>query len=436
MERPDIVILGAGESGVGAAILAKKLGLRPFVSDRGNIAQSTQQHLESQGIAFESGQHSEAIIMEADLIIKSPGIPDQAPLIQRLRAAGKAVIAEVEFAARHTNATLIGITGSNGKTTTTQLLYRILQQGDLDVAMGGNVGESFARLVATRPAAYYVLELSSFQLDGIDHLHSHIALLLNITPDHLDRYEYKLELYAQSKYRITRNQQSKDWLIYNAADQNIAALLNAQPPLATKIPVDLPSPHGPLEVKGHAYDLSQSTLLGPHNRFNAHCAIEAALLLGLSPDQIQQGINGFVNAPHRLEQVATKEGVLYINDSKATNVDSVYYALKAMDRPIVWIAGGIDKGNEYDKLEPLVEEKVHAMICLGVDNVKLLEVFGPRVEETEEVRTMPDAIATAKRMAREGEVVLLSPACSSFDLFDNFAARGDQFREEVLKLPD
>ncbi len=430
-----IAILGGGESGTGAALLAKHLGHEVFLSDGGKLKESYKNELRDKGIPNEEGKHTWTSIFEADEIIKSPGIPDGLPPLAELRRLGKPVISEIEFAGRHTSATIIGITGSNGKTTTTRLTHHLLTTAGLNAAIGGNVGYSFARNIIENKSDYHVLELSSFQLDGIVSFRPHIAILLNITPDHLDRYEYKMENYVRSKFRIAMNQQESDLLITNAGDPEIQNYLNFNKlaPRRIEIPT-LFSSTKKLVVAGSEYDMTGCRLKGPHNFFNASCAIHAAKAVGVSDEAIQAGLNTFVNDPHRLEFVAEINGVEYINDSKATNVDSVFYALQAMGKPIVWIAGGTDKGNDYSPIEDLVRQKVKALICLGVDNSKLMAVFSPILKNIEEARSAKEAVERASIYAESGDMVLLSPACASFDLFKNYEDRGNQFKKEVLNL--
>jgi UDP-N-acetylmuramoylalanine--D-glutamate ligase len=430
-----VVILGAGESGVGAALLAKQLKYEVFVSDKGPIKEKYKQELIENNIPFEENKHSEKKIFEASEIIKSPGIPDKVDLIHRLKDAGIPVISEIEFASKHTNATIVAITGSNGKTTTTNLTYHLLKSAKLDVAVGGNVGYSFARLLTEKLCQYYVLELSSFQLDGIKAFRPDISVLLNISPDHLDRYDYKMENYIASKFRVMMNQHAENHFIFNAKDENILSFLKNGKPEVNLIAVnDVEIEETELIVNQFSFDLSKCSLKGKHNMFNATCAIKTAILLGVGKEAIQQGLNSFENAPHRLESVVITNGVEYINDSKATNVDAVYYALDAMTKPIVWIVGGVDKGNDYDPILGLVESKVKAIICLGVDNTKILEVFTPIVKNIEEVKSAKEAVGIASTYAESGDVVLLSPACASFDLFKNYEDRGDQFRSAALAL--
>ncbi len=432
-----VAILGAGESGTGAAILAQQSGWNVFVSDRGTIADSYRQELDSYQIEWEQNRHTRERIFASEVVVKSPGIPDQAPLIQDLQQSGISVISEIEFAFQYTKkATVIGITGSNGKTTTTQLLYHLLHSAGLSVNMGGNVGESYARLVALQPRPFYVLELSSFQLDGIVAFHPQIAILLNITPDHLDRYDYQMEKYIRSKFRIIENLDSSDCFIYNGDDENIRQhLMDRTLSFQTIAVQGDPFDGKTLTVDEHRFDWTTCGLKGAHNRFNARCAIRAALQLGLSPTAIQAGLESFVNVPHRLELVATVAEVAYYNDSKATNVDATYYALEAQDQKIVWILGGTDKGNDYTPLFELVDHKVKAIVCLGLDNRKIIAAFANRVSTIVETQSAQAAVEAAQKLATAGEVVLLSPACASFDLFRNYEDRGDQFKQAVLNLP-
>lgn len=433
-----MVVLGAGESGVGAALLAKAQGIPVFVSDRGEIAAHYRDELDAADIPYESGAHSEAVILQAGEVVKSPGIPDKAPLVKALMEQGTPVISEIEFAARYTSALLIGITGSNGKTTTATLTHHLLKTAGMDAILAGNVGDGFARSVAVDRPAIYVLELSSFQLDGIRTFRSPIAALLNITPDHLDRYDYQLEKYADAKFRIAENQLDEDIFVYFAEDENIASGFGRHEIAARRAAVSLADIKGEeIEVDAHTYSLANTALRGKHNALNAMFAIRLALAAGADPQTLQQGLDTFVPVPHRLEKVGELNGAEYINDSKATNVDAVFYALEAMKKPVVWIAGGQDKGNEYGVLLPLVREKVRALVCLGIDNAKLREVFAGEVEAFEETQSAADAVAAAHRLAQPGEVVLLSPACASFDLFKNYVDRGNQFREAVQALlPD
>lgn len=433
-----VAILGAGESGTGAAVLAQQSGWDVWVSDRGTIAAPYRQELDHCRIQWEQNRHTRERIFAADVVVKSPGIPDQIPLIQDLLAAGIPVISEIEFAFRHTTkATVIGITGSNGKTTTTKLLYHLLDTAGYSVNIGGNIGKSYARLVAQQARPYYVLEISSFQLDGTVDFHPQIAILLNITPDHLDRYDYQMEKYIRSKLRIAKNLAQPDCLIYNGDDANISAqLAGRERPFATIAIQGDPFDGQYLEVGPYRFDWTKCGLKGAHNRFNARCAIEAALRLGVEPAVIQTGLESFVNAPHRLEWVARIAGVDYLNDSKATNVDATYFALAAQDQTVVWILGGTDKGNDYAPLFELAEQKVKAIVCLGLDNRKIRTAFAERVATIVETQSAEAAVHRARELANPGEVVLLSPACASFDLFAHYEDRGDQFKRAVLNLRD
>lgn len=431
-----VAILGAGESGVGAAILAQQLGYETWVSDKGPIKENFKQELETLRIPYEENKHTKEKIFEASEVIKSPGIPDHIDLIKELNQKGIPVISEIEFAARHTKATIVAITGSNGKTTTTNLTYHLLKTGGLNVGIAGNVGFSFARLVARENYDYIVLELSSFQLDGIRDFRPNVAILLNISPDHMDRYDYKMENYVASKFRIIKNQDENDFFIFNGADEWMNTFIGKHPlkMKTSKVAGDLYKNGKLLVDKNHRFDMTHCSLKGRHNMFNAVCAIRAALHLGVEDGKVQAALNSFVNDPHRLESVATIDGVEYINDSKATNVDAVFYALEAMEKGVIWIVGGTDKGNDYSPLIPLVEEKVNAIVCLGLDNSKIIEAFSPVIKIIEETRSAKEAVEVAASYAEEGEVVLLSPACASFDLFKNYMDRGDQFKKAVEEL--
>ena len=434
-----IIILGAAESGIGAALLAKKLGLAVFVSDKGAIKPEFRQELVDNAIDFEENQHDEARILGASLVVKSPGIPDKAPLIQLLKQNNIEIISEIEFAARHCTAKIIAITGSNGKTTTTNLTYHLLKTAGLKVGIAGNVGFSFARKVATEDNDWYVLEISSFQLDDTESLHAHVSMLLNITPDHLDRYEYKMENYVNSKFRIIQNQTKNDYFIYNIDNPEIKNWLNAnKKPAAFNLPVFGASlkddPDSDVIVDDFEFETEDLTIRGDHNLFNAVCAISAAKIAGCKNKRIMEGLRTFRNAPHRLEYIATINEVDYINDSKATNVDSVFYALGAMRQPVIWIAGGTDKGNDYAPLDNLVKEKVKVLVCMGADNSKLVSYYTNKITTIADTNSLADALAAAKSFAEDGDVVLLSPACASFDLFKNYEDRGDLFRIGVLKM--
>ncbi len=437
-----VTVLGAGESGVGAALLAKKLGHDVFVSDAGTIKNNFSRELADKGIPKEESKHTWTNICDSDIVVKSPGIPDAAPLILQLIAQEIPVISEIEFAYRHTSAPIIGITGSNGKTTTARLTYHLFKSAGLNVGLGGNIGTSFARNITENKYDYHVLELSSFQLDGIVSFRPRVAILLNITPDHLDRYDGKMENYVRSKFRITMNQKEGDLLVLNADDLEICRFTKFQKfsksnkskgPRLIKVSNHFENTHS-LKVGETVFDMKQCVLKGQHNFFNAACAIHAAKSFEIEDETIQKGLDTFVNDPHRLEFVTSVAGIDYINDSKATNVDSVFYALQAMEKPVVWIAGGTDKGNDYQRLMPLVEEKVKALICLGKDNGKLVENFSPILKNIEETTSAKEAVERAAIYAESGDVVLFSPACASFDLFENYMDRGEQFKAAVRGL--
>ena len=447
MKKKQIVVLGAGESGTGAAILARQLGHAVFVSDKSRIEAGFKQQLDDSGIAWEEGQHTMEKILAAEEVIKSPGIPENIDLMRRIRARGIPVIGEIELGYRHAGpCTIIAITGFNCKTTTTNLVYHLLKTAGLDVRMAGNVGKSFAEIVAEDIAAgrnrdkkrVFVLEVSSFQLDDIATFRPGIAILLNITPDHLDRYGYEMANYIRSKFRIAMHQRRGDLFITNANDPNIGAYLKENPGhVRCKVQKVRRSDlkNGYVHIgRSMAFDLASTALKGPHNGFNAACAIRAALRLGVRQEDILEGLATFNPPPHRLEKVAESDGVLWINDSKATNVDSVFFALKAMDRPTVWIVGGQDKGNDYAPLLPLVRKQVKAIVCLGVDNSKILAAFSDLKKPIVETRSAAEAVQAAARLADEGEAVLLSPACASFDLFKNYEDRGEQFKAAVKDL--
>lgn len=429
------IVLGAGESGIGAAILAQKAGHEVFVSDKGKIKTQYKEELIKKGLPYEEGRHDEERILQADQVVKSPGIPDDVPLIRRLKDKGVPVISEIEFAYAYTDAFLVGITGSNGKTTTTKLIHHLLFQAGWNAGLAGNVGFSFAREVAERQYDYYVLELSSFQLDGVRDFRPNIAVLLNITPDHLDRYDNLLENYARSKFRIAQNLRDGDLFLYNEDDRQIALHLNSVPEEAVKTAIGRRLiQHHSVRLAGHEFDMRKTALRGRHNYLNAAFAIAALLRLGMDAAIIQRGLESFKPVPHRLEPVAEIAGASYINDSKATNVDAVFYALQAMEKPIVWIVGGKDKGNDYEPLFSLVKNKVKAIVCLGADNRKLQTVFAGMTPKLTETASAEGAVAAAYELAEDGDVVLLSPACASFDLFQNYEDRGDQFKAAVNKL--
>lgn len=441
-----LVVLGGGESGVGTAILAKKQGYEIFLSDKGKIKDHYKNVLEDFGINWEEGKHSLAEILKADLVVKSPGIPDHIELITTLIKQGVSVISEIEFASRYTNATLVGITGSNGKTTTTMLTSHLLTNGGLQVGMAGNIGDSFAQMVAQENFDFYVLEISSFQLDGIESFKPHIAVITNITPDHLDRYDYKFENYIASKFRITMNQGPEDYLIYDADDLVIRDWLEKNKVTARCLPFSIEKKveQGAylednkiiITIDKHHFQMSTDTLAleGKHNVKNAMAASTVAQLLKIRKATIRESLENFQGAEHRLEKVLKIQNVHYVNDSKATNVNATYYALDSMNTPTVWIVGGQDKGNDYLTLMPLVREKVKAIVCLGWDNAKIIETFGSVVDFVVETTSMEDAVKISKEVAHPGDTVLLSPACASFDLFLNYQDRGDQFKEQVRKL--
>lgn len=429
------IILGSGESGVGAALLAQKLGYEVFVSDKGSIAEKYKQELNENAIPYEEGEHTLTKNLEADEIIKSPGIPDRVPVIQAALERGIPVISEIEFASRYTDSKVVAITGSNGKTTTTKLTFHLLQTAGFDVAVGGNVGYSFARLVAEMKKAYYVLEISSFQLDNIRNFKPDIAMLLNISPDHLDRYDYKMDNYISAKFRVFENQNPSDLFLYNADDEYIMNRLKSVKLMPKGAAVSSKMiENSTLRVGGSVFDMRRSQLKGRHNYMNALFAIHAAKALGASDEAIQQGLETFVNVVHRMELVATVNDVEYINDSKATNVDAVFYALEAMTKPIIWIVGGQDKGNDYEPLMRFVRDKVKAIVCMGLDNSKIIKAFAEYGKPIVETKSAGDAVKTSEKLASPGDVVLLSPACASFDLFKNYEDRGNQFKEAVLKL--
>ena len=441
-----LVVLGGGESGVGTAILGKKKGYDVFVSDFGKIKENYKEVLIINGIQWEDEQHTEELILNADVVMKSPGIPDKAPIIKKLLEKEITVISEIEFASQFTNAITIGITGSNGKTTTTSLTYHILKQAGLNVGLGGNIGKSFAWQVAEENYEVYVLELSSFQLDGIINYKPHIAIITNISPDHLDRYEYKYQNYINSKFRITMNQTEEDYLIYDADDEAINEWLQNNKVKAQLIPFSISKAvengaflnNNTMEInineEEFLMETSQIALEGKHNMKNAMAATSVAQLMKIRKQTIRESLSNFQGVEHRLEKVLKIQNVQYINDSKATNVNATFFALDSVTTPTVWILGGVDKGNDYTELMALVHEKVKAIICLGVDNKKIIDAFGNVVDMMVEVDNMHDAVNTARHIAEKGDTVLLSPACASFDLFQNYEDRGNQFKREVRNL--
>ena len=441
-----IAILGAGESGTGAALLAHAKGYQVFVSDKNSIAPSYQQQLLEHGISFEQGGHSWDQIKEADEIIKSPGIPDEAPIIQAIKNVSIPIMDEVEFASRYTNAFLIGITGSNGKSTTTQLTYHLLKSAGLDVGLAGNIGQSFAKKVWLEKHAYYVLELSSFQLEYVQKFKPDISCVLNITPDHLDRYHQQMELYIAAKCRIFQNTDIRDHFIYNQDDTHITQYLKNHPTHATLHPFSLMQPtrqgaylnQDKLCFVGEDYHfqipIQALSLLGKHNWYNSMAAISIASLVGIAPTSILAGLKSFKGLPHRMEWIAKIQGIDFYNDSKATNVESAAVALASFTRPIIWIAGGYDKGNDYELLKPIVKEHVKALICLGKDNRPIRQAFQVLGIPIYETQVIQEAVNLAITLAKPQEIVLLSPACASFDLFKNFEDRGEQFKNAVHQL--
>jgi len=442
-----LVILGGGESGTGAAVLGKQKGWEVFLSDKSSLKEVYKKELDAKGIRWEEGQHTESEILSADCIIKSPGIPHKVPIVQQAKAKGIEIISEIEFASRYTDAKIIAITGSNGKTTTTTLVYHLLKEAGLSVGVGGNIGYSFARLVAQEPKEYYVLEISSFQLDDITSFHPHIALLLNITPDHLDRYNYEFQNYIDAKMRITEFQQAADFLIYDADDPVTAQEIGKGQVKAQLLPFSLEKTFErgawSLDEKNMYVNVNQNifemstkdlTIKGKHNLKNAMGATMVAKLLNVRNENIRNSLMTFQGVPHRLEFVREVEGVRYINDSKATNVNSVYYALDSMEEGLVWIVGGQDKGNDYTPLIPYVSKKVKAIVCLGIDNQKIIQTFQSIVPTIIETHSMEDAVQVGRGLSQEGDTVLLSPACASFDLFQSYEDRGNQFKHYVNML--
>jgi UDP-N-acetylmuramoylalanine--D-glutamate ligase len=441
-----LVILGGGESGVGTALLGRQKGYEVFVSDKGEILKKYKEVLLHNKIDFEEKNHTESKILNASLVMKSPGISENVALVQKLKKKLIPILSEIEFASSYTNANIIGITGSNGKTTTTLLLHHILKNAGLNVGVAGNIGSSFAQQVAEQSYEHYVLELSSFQLDGIEKFKSHIAILTNITPDHLDRYEYDFEKYIASKFRITKNQCTTDYLIYDADNASIHKWLQENNTKAILVPFSIEK-----EVEYGAYlkdntiiininketftmPLSTLSVKGKHNTKNAMAAIMAAKLLKLRKQTIKESLEDFEGVEHRLENVAKIKGVEYINDSKATNINATFYALECMDKSTVWIVGGVDKGNDYSDLLPLVREKVKAIICLGLDNEKIKNMFGNVVDIIVETAGAEEAVKVSHKLSERGEAVLLSPACASFDLFESYEDRGRQFKKAVRSL--
>ncbi len=441
-----ISILGAGESGVGAAILAKKQGWEVFVSDFGSIKDEFKNELTENGFNWEEGKHSEDIILNSDLIIKSPGIPDKAPIIKKLKEKGIKIISEIEFGGYYSKAKSICITGSNGKTTTTMLTYHILKKAGLNVGLAGNVGKSYAKQIANDDFDIYVLELSSFQLDDMFEFKADIAVLMNITPDHLDRYNYEMQNYVDSKFRIIQNQTNENWFIFNYDDPIIQAEISKKEIKAKQAPFSL---NKQLEIGGYASEeqitintnnkqfimsIHELALKGKHNAQNSLASGIAAKILEIRSESVRESLSDFVNVEHRLEFVAKVHGIEFVNDSKATNINSTWFALESMDKPTVWIVGGVDKGNDYNELMALVKEKVKAIICLGEDNSKIIEAFTGVVDTIVEAKSAFEAVSYGYRLARKDETVLLSPACASFDLFENYEERGNMFKQAVRGL--
>lgn len=442
----ELVVLGGGESGVGSAILAKVKGLSVFLSDSGLLKEEHRKTLLDHGIDFEEGGHSEEKILQASEVVKSPGIPDTTPLMRKIREKGIRVISEIEFAGRYTNARMICITGSNGKTTTASLIYHILKSAGLNVGLGGNIGRSFARQVAEEHYDYYVLELSSFQLEGVYDFKADIAVLMNITPDHLDRYDHDMQKYVDAKMRIVRNHKMGDSFIYWMDDPVVTKELEKLKPASdiysfTEKNNHLATAYSEgykmyIQTKGTLFDMELELLAlqGMHNLYNSMASGIVAKLLDISDDNLRLALSDFKGVPHRLEKVASVRGVQYINDSKATNVNSCWYALQSMRTKVVLILGGTDKGNDYSEIEDLVRQKVRALIFLGKDNSKLHAYFDGIVPSIEDAGSMKEAVDAAYRLAKKGDTVLLSPCCASFDLFQNYEDRGNQFKDCVRRL--
>ena len=439
-----MVILGAAESGVGAAVLAQKKGFDVFVSDMGKIKPHYVDLLDRYGIAWEDGGHTEELVLNADEVIKSPGIPEDAPMVLKVKAAGIPIISEIEFAGRYTHAKMICITGSNGKTTTTSLIYHIFKKAGYNVGLAGNIGQSLALQVAEKDYDYYVIELSSFQLDNMYRFRANIAVLLNITPDHLDRYDHCMQNYVDAKMRILQNQEETDAFVYWNDDPIIRKELEKYQIKAKKCPFSILKKEGMIGYLADGqyvieyptpFNMEQESLAltGKHNMYNSLAAGITADIAGVKNEVIRQSLGDFEGVEHRLEKVVRVRGVDYINDSKATNVDSVYYALESMTRPVVWIAGGTDKGNDYEPLKRFAREKVHTLVCMGIDNRKLVESFTGIIPEIISTDSLDAAMQAARKASRPGDVVLLSPACASFDLFKNYENRGELFKQWVAE---
>jgi UDP-N-acetylmuramoylalanine--D-glutamate ligase len=441
-----IVILGAGESGAGSAVLAQKHGFDVFVSDKGQIKDNYKEILDKHNIKWEEGNHTESLILMADEVIKSPGIREDAPIILKIRKKNIPVISEIEFAGRYAKGKKICITGSNGKTTVTNLIFHILQKAGKNVAMTGNVGNSFAMAVAEGSYDYYVIELSSFQLDGMYDFKADIAVLMNITPDHLDRYGYKFQNYIDSKLRVTQNQQKEDFLIYWEGDPIIKTELAKKKFGMTLLPFSDEIKEGmaayienedliiDYQNKINLMTIHDFALKGRHNTYNSMAAAIAGKILNIRKEVIRESLADFQGVEHRLEPVITVCGINFINDSKATNVNSTWYAIECMENDIIWIVGGVDKGNDYSELFPVVKKKVKAIVCLGKDNSKIIEAFKDKVTTIVETTSMEEAVRSSYYLAKKGETVLLSPACASFDLFKNYEDRGRQFKQAVRNL--
>ena len=441
-----LVVLGGGESGVGAAILGKEKGMRVFLSDMGSLSDHYRDILLEEGIDFEEGKHSEEKILDADIVVKSPGIPPYAPMVEKIAAKGIPILSEIEFAGRYTNAKMVCITGSNGKTTTTLLTYHILRKAGLDVGLAGNVGKSLALQVARENHDYYVIELSSFQLENMYDFKANIAVIMNITPDHMDRYDHKMENYVKAKFRILQNQTPEDYFIYWQDDPVVTEQIRQIQTEAILMPfsefkqedskayVEDGIVHfiGPEEV--WEIPREKLSLHGLHNLYNSMAAGLSASILNIKDEKIRSALEDFEAVEHRLEYVDTVDGVKYVNDSKATNVNSTWYALESMTAPTVLILGGKDKGNDYTEIEPLVKEKVKAIVCMGKDNQKLLDFFKGKVDMISDTHSIEEAVKECARLAGEGDTVLLSPCCASFDLFTSYEDRGRKFKEEVTKL--
>lgn len=442
-----LVVLGGGESGVGAAVLGNKKKYDVFLSDQGKIKQKYKDVLLNYGIDWEEEKHSVNRILQADLIVKSPGIPDEVTLIKQAKTKGIQIVSEIEFASWFTESNLIGITGSNGKTTVTNMVFHLLKNAGLNATMAGNIGESFAFQVAEKPCENYVLELSSFQLDGIEKFRPHIAVITSITPDHLDRYEMDFNKYVASKMRIAMNQTEEDYLIYNADEDSIVEALKKHPVKSQLIPMSIHQLESEnalylkgeqliIKIKNNILDMNVSDLhvKGEHNAKNAMASSAVARLLQIRKETIRESMETFQGVEHRLEKVVKLNKVSYINDSKATNINATYYALGSMKQSTIWIVGGVDKGNDYSELMEFVNEKVKAIICLGVDNKKIIETFNNVIDDLYETTSMDEAVLMASKLAEPNETVLLSPACASFDLFENYEDRGRKFKEAILKL--